>query len=337
MNYKRILITVLILFSSFVINACAQKPIVEKNASNQVYKIAPANISAAFPYKSHYIKIRGSRIHYIDKGKKSPIVFIHGNPTSSYLWRNVIPYVTKKNRAIAIDLIGMGKSDKPMITYTFNEHYQYVEEFIKRLKLNNITLVLHDWGAAIGFEYARRNPKNVKAIAFMEGVLPPAFPKPSFEAMGKEMGDLFKTLKDPIKGKQMIIYNNGFVEQLLPAFTNRTLTHAEMTVYRAPFKQKSSRKPTLIWPLQIPIAGKPVETTATMNKIESFMLHTEIPVLLFYASPGAIVSSKTVNWYENKIKNLETVYIGQGFHYLPEDQPEAIGRALHDWLRRLHK
>lgn len=300
------------------------------------YKLPPAATPAAFPFESKYLEIRGSRMHYVDEGRGDPVIFIHGNPTSSYLWRNIIAYVTDRHRAIAIDLIGMGKSDKPDIDYAFRDHYQYVETFIEQQGLRNITFVVHDWGATLGFEYARRHPDRVKAIAFMEGVLPPTFPQPSFEAMGKDMGGLFRTLKDPVKGREMVIDNNGFVEQLLPAFTNRPLGDAEMNAYRAPYTRPASRKPTLAWPLEIPIGGQPADTTAILQEIDRFMAATKLPILLLYASPGAVVPPAAVPWYQNKIKNLEAVYIGAGLHFVQEDQPEAIGRALKEWLRRHH-
>lgn len=315
-------------------SAAGRSEVMGNDIKTNQYKLPPIKIPATFPFESRYLDVRGSRMHYIDEGHGEPVVFIHGNPTSSYLWRNIIPYVTEHHRAIALDLIGMGKSDKPDIDYTFREHYQYVETFIEKLGLRNVTFVVHDWGAALGFEYARKHPDHVKAIAFMEGVLPPAFPQPSFEAMGEDMGGLFRTLKDPVKGKDMVITNNGFVEQLLPGFTNRPLGDAEMRVYRAPYVVPASRKPTWVWPLEIPIGGQPVDTTATMMAIGSFMSATDLPVLLLYASPGAIVPPAAVPWYENKIKNLESVYIGPGLHFVQEDQPDAIGRALNEWLRR---
>ena len=347
MQSKQLLVLAFFTISTLGLDACGsntakQKQIdAQKKASSVTvpassYKLPPVKISTTFPYQSKYIKVNGSRMHYVDEGKGDPVIFIHGNPTSSYLWRNIIPYVTDQHRAIAIDLIGMGQSAKPDINYTFSEHFQYVESFIKQLGLRNVTLVVHDWGAAIGFEYARRHPENVKAIAFMEGVLPPAFPQSSYEAMGEDMGGLFKMLRDPIKGKHMVIDNNGFVEKLLPAFTNRTLGENEMEVYRAPYKQKASRKPTLVWPLEIPIGEQPANTTSTMESIEQFMAHTKLPILMLYASPGAVLPPSAVPWYKKKIKNLETAYIGQGLHFIQEDQPESIGRALNDWMRRLH-
>lgn len=346
MKTKNILSSGLTILSVLGLGACsfmvstgsqggaAQADVQANKKESLGYKLPPDTISAAFPFESKYLEVFGSRIHYVDEGQGEPVIFIHGNPTSSYLWRNIIPHVTDHHRAIAIDLIGMGKSDKPDIGYTFRDHYQYVEAFIEQQGLRNITFVVHDWGATLGFEYARQHPERVKAIAFMEGVLPPTFPQPSFEAMGENMGDLFRTLKDPVKGKEMVIDNNGFVEQLLPAFTNRPLGDEEMTVYRAPYAAEASRKPTLVWPLEIPIGSQPADTTATLQAIDGFMAVTELPILLLYAAPGAVVPPAAVPWYESKIKNLETVYIGAGLHYLQEDQPEAIGRALKDWLRR---
>lgn len=298
------------------------------------YNLPRPAISAAFPYKSRYLDVMGSRMHYVSEGQGESVVFIHGNPTSAYLWRNIIPFVSATHQAIALDLIGMGKSGKPDIDYNFADHFRYVEAFIKQLHLKNITFVVHDWGAAIGFEYARRHPEKVRAIAFMEGVLPPAFPQSSFQAMGEKMGGFFRTLKDPVKGKAFVIDSNGFVEQLIPAFTNRKLGEAEMSAYRAPFKDKASRKPTLMWPLEIPIGGKPEQTTELLKNIDTYMSRMTIPVLLLYGSPGAIIPPSVVPWYEKKINHLETAYVGQGLHYLQEDQPQAIGSALQDWLRR---
>lgn len=214
--------------------------------------------------------------------------------------------------------------------------------FLAVLGLSACSLIPADTQGAAAQAEAQSNNPGYKlppatisaAFPFMEGVLPPTFPQPSFEAMGEEMGGLFRTLKDPVKGREMVIDNNGFVEQLLPAFTNRPLGNAEMNVYRAPYARPASRKPTLAWPLEIPIGGQPADTAATLQAIDGFMGVTELPILLLYASPGAVVPPAAVPWYENKIKNLEAVYVGAGLHFLQEDQPEAIGRALKDWLRR---
>ncbi len=299
-------------------------------------KIPENPINDDMEYALSRVDVLGSRISYIDAGEGDPVLFIHGNPTSSYLWRNIIPFITRSNRAIAVDLIGMGKSAKPDIAYSYQDQYQYLSAFINSLKLNNITLVVHDWGAGLGFDFARQNPDKIKAIAFMEGILPPIFPQPSFEAMGKEMGAMFRALKDPIKGDAMVFQQHMFVEQVLPGFINRTITDKAMNYYRAPFVKQEDRKPILAWPRAVPIAGQPENVVTVMEAIKKYMQSTSIPILLIYASPGVLVNDDVKKWYQNNIKNIETAYVGQGMHFIQEDQPKAIGSAISDWLRR-HK
>ncbi len=299
------------------------------------YKLQRPIITAENPHVGRYLDVLGSSMHYIESGSGDPVLFIHGNPTSSYLWRNIMPFVSEHHHAIALDLIGMGASDKPDIDYRFIDHYRYVEGFIEALDLHDITLIIHDWGAALGMEYARRHPDRVKAVAFMEGVLPPVFPQPSFEAMGEEMGNMFRALRDPLQGEELVIENNIFVEQILPGFINRPLDEAAMNAYRAPYLEKSARRPLLVWPRELPIAGEPADVLHILEAQRSFLQTTELPMLLLYASPGALVPPALVPWYAQNIEHLETVFIGQGFHFIQEDQPEAIGRALADWMRRL--
>ncbi|MFV1983614.1 MAG: haloalkane dehalogenase [Thiohalomonadales bacterium] len=298
------------------------------------YKLPRPGISAKFPFTSKYLDVRGSKMHYVEIGRGKPIVFLHGNPTSSYLWRNILPYAKSYGRVIAIDLIGMGKSDKPDIAYTFEEHYQYIEQFINNLDLHDITLVVHDWGAAIGFNYARNHPDKVKGLVFMEGALPPVFPITDVTSLPDTMRNFINTVRDPVVGYDLIINQNFFVEELIPEFVNRSLTESEMSVYRAPYPDAESRLPIWMWPQQLPVEGVPVDVTETFYQIKKFMIKTEIPKLFLYASPGGIVTPEVFNWYVNNLKELETKYIGQGFHYVQEDQPESIGLAIADWLRR---
>jgi len=301
------------------------------------YKLPRPAISAEFPYESQFASVFGSNMHYVETGEGEPIIFLHGNPTSSYLWRNILPFSARYGRSIAVDLIGMGQSDKPDIDYTFDDHYAYLETFINSLELNNITLVVHDWGAALGFNYARYYPNKVKAIAFMEGALPPVFPASSLMALSKPLREFFTMVRDPVLAPELIIKQNFFIEQALPGFINRPLTEAEMTAYRAPYLDEASRLPILVWPNEVPIAGEPENVTRTLTKVRQFMTRTRLPMLLLYASPGAIVTEKEVKWYTQNIKNIETHFVGQGFHFIQEDQPKAIGHALADWLRRLDK
>lgn len=298
------------------------------------YKLPAPDISEELSLEGHDVEVNGTRIHWIEQGEGDPIVFIHGNPTSSYLWRNIIPMVSAQGRAVAVDLVGMGRSGKLEGGYRYEAHYRYLEGFMEALDLRDVTFVVHDWGAALGFDYASRHPDRVKAIAFMEGVLPPIFPQPSFEAMGEEMGGMFRALKDPAKGREMVVDNNMFVEQILPGFVNRPLGAAAMEEYRRPYANPADREPLLAWPRDIPIAGEPQAVVDRMNAIKQFMTTTDMPILLLYAEPGVLVSPKVVPWYVTNVHNIETAFVGQGFHFIQEDNPVAIGRALADWMRR---
>ncbi len=299
------------------------------------YKLPRPEISETLAIPQKAVEVLGSKMTYLQLGEAGePVVFVHGNPTSSYLWRNVMPYVSGDARAIAVDLIGMGGSGKPDIAYTFADHYRYFEAFMAALDLGTVTLVGHDWGAAIVWEYARRNPGKVRRLAFMEGVLPPTFPRPTFESMGEEMGNMFRAFKDPVQGPKLVIEDNMFVEQVLPAFVNRDLGEQAMTAYRAPFTNPEDRAPVLAWPREVPIAGEPETTLRTLTDIEAFMAETQMPVLLAYASPGVLIPPQATAWYTQQIANIETAFVGQGLHFIQEDQPEAVGRAIADWLRR---
>jgi haloalkane dehalogenase len=288
------------------------------------------NISAEFPFKSNYVEVLGSKMHYIDEGEGDPIFFIHGNPTSSYLWRNIIPYVGPYGRVIAVDLIGMGKSDKPPIDYRFVDHAKYLGGFIEKLGLKNITLVVHDWGSALGFNYAMQHEDNVKGIAFMEALLMPL----TWEVFSDEFENIFQTFRTPGAGYDLIVNKNFFVEQILPGGILRNLTEEEMNQYREPYKIAESRKPVWVWPNEIPIDGKPADVHKIVTDYNIWLQETELPKILFFADPGAITNASVVDWSEANLKNLETVDLGQGIHYLQEDHPEAIGRALANWIQQ---
>ena len=297
-------------------------------------KVPPETISADFPYESHFVEVLGSRMHYVDEGQGDPFLLIHGNPTSSYLWRNVIPWLIPHGRVIAVDLIGMGKSDKPDIDYTYADHIRYVEGFIAALDLREITFVIHDWGSALGLDYASRHEENVKGIAFMEALVAPAMPT-TFDAMPPEFGDLFRALRDPERGPELVIDQNVFVEQILPNSVVRELSEAEMDAYREPFLDPASRKPVLVWPNQVPIDWEPADVVVVVERYNVWLLASDIPKLHIYASPGAINPPDVVDFLAQRLANYESVYVGRGLHFIQEDHPEAIGRAIADWYRRL--
>ena len=288
-------------------------------------------ISGAFPFESKFIEVEGSKIHYVEEGSGDPILFLHGNPTSSYLWRNVIPYAAEAGRAIAPDLIGMGKSDKPDIEYRFFDHSRYVEGFIAKLGLRNITFVMHDWGSALGFHYASRHEGNVKGLAFMEAIMRPM----TWADMPDQARDMFKSFRTKDVGEDLLIKRNMFVENVLPASVVRTLTDEEMDHYREPYKEEAARKPVWRWPNEIPIEGEPKDVHEAAKAYWAWLQRTELPKLLFYANPGALLPAAIVPTLEQAMKNLKTVDIGPGVHFVQEDNPHKIGEEVAAWYKGL--
>jgi len=288
-------------------------------------------ISAEFPFESKYIDVLDAKMHYIDEGEGDPILFLHGNPTSSYVWRNIIPHLVPQGRCIALDLIGMGKSDKPNISYRFVEHFKYMNGFIEKLELAYITLVLQDWGSGLGFHYATLNDDNVKALAFMEAILRPMswteFP------IGPRIG--FKLFRMPGIGWLMLSVMNMFVRQILPQMTVRKLTAQEMRRYLEPFPSIKSRRSVRQWPLEIPMGGRPEDMIELVSAYSQKLQISEAPKLLFYGNPGAIVNANAVEWCRRNLKNLKTVDVGDGLHYLQEDNPRLIGEELANWYTSL--
>ena len=292
---------------------------------------AEREISAEFPYNSKFVTVHGSKMHFIEEGEGDPVLFLHGNPTSSYLWRNIIPYLTPHARCIAPDLIGMGKSDRPDLGYRFFDHAPHVDGFIEAMELENVTLVLHDWGSGLGFHYARRHAGNVRALAFMESIVRPS----SWSAFPKDFKLGFRLMRTPGIGWFMISVMNMFVKQILPQAIVRELGTEEKTYYGAPFSTISSRKPVRQWPLEIPIDGKPADMQAVVSDYSRWLQETELPKLLFYASPGGIIEATTLAWCRENLPNLQTVDIGEGIHFVQEDNPHLIGEELANWYQAL--
>ncbi|WP_299376865.1 haloalkane dehalogenase [uncultured Tateyamaria sp.] len=291
--------------------------------------------SADMPFEKKFVDVNGSKMAYVDEGNGPVVLFLHGNPTSSYLWRNILPFVTDTHRAIAPDLIGMGDSDKPDIDYTFADHADYLDGFIEALGLQDITLVIHDWGSVLGMRYARLNESNVKAVAFMEAGIPPALPAPSLEAMGEPSAQLFGMLRSPA-GEEAVLQGNFFVEEVLGKMAVATpLSQEVLDNYRAPFPTPESRKPTLVWPRQVPIAGEPADTAEVITANGDWLYSTDMPKLMFHVAPGALMPPPVVEYVKANASNLEDVFLGPGVHFVQEDHPEAIGRALRDWVDRL--
>jgi len=299
-------------------------------------KIPPLEIPSDHAFESHYIEVHGHTLHYLDTGEGSDtFVFLHGQPTSSYMWRNVIPHVSDLGRAVAPDNIGFGGSDQPAdLDYRYPTHYRYIEGFIDALELDNIIFVIHDWGSALGLDYAARHPDRVRGVVMMEAIVPPTMPAESYDAMRPQLGEFFRTMRNPEIGPKMMIEDNYFVEGVLPGFTVRPLGEAEMTVYRAPFLDMAKRVAINQWPNEIPIGGEPADVVEVVDNYVAWMYSTDTPMLFLYAHPGALNPPADVDWLAARVSNMETSYIGRGLHYVAEDQPYAIGRAIRDWHRR---
>ncbi|MCK7613239.1 haloalkane dehalogenase [Roseibium sediminicola] len=292
-------------------------------------------ISAEFPFAKKEAAVRGSTISYVDEGAGVPVVYLHGNPTSSYLWRNVLPHLPVGYRAIAPDLIGMGDSGKPDIDYSFADHAAYLDAFLDQLDLNNAILVVHDWGSALGMRYARLNPDRIAGLVFMEAIVPPAMPAPSYEAMPEPIADFFRLMHTD-EGAELVLEKNFFVENVLPNLgVMRNMTEAEMDAYRRPFPTPASRKPVLAWPREVPIGGKPAGVVKEVADNGAWLLSSPIPKLMFYGEPGAIAPKPVVEYLSANVPNLEVRFVGAGTHFLQEEHPHVIGQGIADWLRRL--
>lgn len=292
-------------------------------------------ISPEFPYESRYVEVMGSRMHYVEAGEGAPILLLHGQPTSSYLWRNVIPHLSDRARVIAPDNIGFGKSERPDIHYSYANHVSYIEGFIDALGLEDVVVVGHDWGSAFALDYAARHPENVRGVAFFEAIVAPVFPAESYGDLRPGLREFFTTLRSE-KGTRLMVEDNYFVEKALPDMVMRDLSEAEMEAYREPFRSEEARRRVIVpWPNQIPIGNRPPHTTQVVESYNDWLMTTQVPKLMLYARPGALNPPEVAAWLVERVENIETVFVGEGLHYLQEDQPEAIGRAIADWYRRL--
>ena len=284
-------------------------------------------ISAAFPFESRFIDVHGSRLHYVDEGKGRPFVFLHGNPTWSYIWRNVIPPMSGKVRCIALDLVGFGKSDKPSIGYTFLEHYRYLSGFMKTLKLRDAVLVGHDWGGVLGFYYAMEQREHVAGMAFME-TFPFTF---RWDDFPRDFRIAFRLFRTPGIGHFLIMGMNIFINKLIPASVYRGISDEIHENYRKPFPTVRSRFPIYVWPNELPVEGRENETFHAIKKIERTLHEFSFPMLLFTCNPGGVIRTERVKWLREQIQDLTVEDLGPGIHYVQENNPWDISRGLLDW------
>ena len=290
-----------------------------------------AEISAIDSHPRRRVKVAGVEMAYVDVGSGDPIVLLHGNPTSSYLWRNVIPHLVGIGRCLAPDLVGMGDSGRtPDGSYRFADHARYLDGWFDALGLQrNVTLVLHDWGSALGFHWAQRHPASVKGIAYMEAIVRPLALADWPEAARK----VFVAMRSAA-GEEMVLKNNVFIERILPGSILRKLSDPEMTVYRKPYLEPGeSRRPMLTWPRQIPIDGEPADVTAIVESYGEWLNVSPLPKLFVNAEPGAILIGPQRD-YCRRWPNQQEVTV-RGSHFIQEDSPHEIGGAIQGWLRAL--
>ncbi len=290
-----------------------------------------AQLNLTDPHPRRRVAVFDTEMSYVDTGQGAPIVFLHGNPTSSYLWRNIIPYLSEHGRCLAPDLVGMGQSGKsPTSAYRFVDHARYLDAWFEALNLtSNVTLVIHDWGSALGFHRATRYPDQIKAIAYMEAIAMPL----RWEDFG-EAGGIFRGLRSQ-KGEQMIVDENFFVETILPRSIFRKLSDQEMAAYRAPFLEREARLPTLVWPRQIPIEGEPADVTAIAESYGKAMSQSALPKLVIVGEPGAIIKGRTLEFCRTWPNQTEVTV--KGLHFLQEDSPDEIGKALQEFVKSVRR
>jgi haloalkane dehalogenase len=287
------------------------------------------------PLSKRYQVVDGKRMAFHEHGDGEAIVFLHGNPTSSYIWRNVVPHVADQGRCIVPDLIGMGDSDKlddpGPDSYSFFEHRRYLDGFLEQIDLcDGVTLVLHDWGAALGIEWARRHPDRVAGIAYMEGIVGPI----NLDDWGEPFASFFRGMRSDT-GEEMVLEKNLFVEGV-PAGIMRELSDEEMAEYRRPFAAPGEdRRPTLSWPRQLPIDGEPAVVVEIVERNAEWMSQVDIPKLLINSEPGYNITGPTRD--RCRTWPAQTEVTVPGIHYLQEDSPDLIGAALSEWLTSVQR
>jgi haloalkane dehalogenase len=279
------------------------------------------------------VNVLGSTMAYREAGdREAPVtLFLHGNPTSSYVWRKVLPHVAPVAHCIAPDLIGFGQSGKPDIEYRVADHARYLDAFLDHAGISSAFVVAQDWGTALAFLLAARRPEFIRGLAFMEFIRP----LPSWDGFVPGAIETFQKFRTPGVGEEMILENNFFVEAILPGATVRKLTEEEMSVYRAPFPTPESRRPTWRFPNEIPIAGEPTDVYSSLEKAHEALTQSIYPKLIFAGDPGAIVSPALAESFAKGLKNCRLVQVSSGLHYLQEDHPDVIGANIKEWLIEL--
>ena len=287
-------------------------------------------LSVADPHPRKRVKVLDTEIAYVDTGAGDPVVFLHGNPTSSYLWRNVIPHVAGLGRCLAPDLIGMGESGASSSGYRLADHVRYLDAWFDALRLHrNLVLVVHDWGSALGFHRARRYPAHVRGLVYMEAIVRPV----TWQEWPEAARRIFQAMRSPA-GEEMVLQKNVFVDRILPASVIRGLTPEEMERYRARYREPGeARRPTLTWPREIPLDGEPADVARLVQAYADWLAASPLPKLFVNAEPGSILTGPQRNFCR-AWPNQQEVTV-RGNHFIQEDSPDEIGRAIASFVGRL--
>lgn len=284
-------------------------------------------------YASHYVEVDGAKIHYLEQGSGDPILFLHGMPTSSYLWRNILPYVAPLGRCIALDLIGMGKSDKPDIAYSIQDHIHFLERFIEVLGLKRIVMVVHDWGSVVGLDYAMRHEANMRGIVFYESYLRPI----NGDDLALPLYEQISDLQQQEKASELIANGTLFVDRVLPQGMMRPLTEEEMANYREPFLPLGAGKPLYMYMNELPRPQAKTAVDKIISQYSSKLEHSKLPKLLLISIPGFITTMATATWARDHLPNLEIVDIGEEYHYAQESNPALMGETISVWLQGIEQ
>ena len=285
-------------------------------------------ISEKMPYASKYAEVYDSRMHYLEAGTGDPILFLHGVPTSSYIWRNVIPYLSSLGRCIAPDLIGFGQSDKPKIEYTVFDHIKYIDKFIETLGLKNITLVMHGWGSVIGFNYAMHNENNCHGLAFYE-----AFLRSANQEIALPYQEQLTDLLDQADIADIAAGGTTYIDKIIAQSAIQQLSEEEMQQYRQPFANEGSGKPILQYLLDLPKGDKQSEVDELIAQYSKKLTKSKLPKLLLYSVPGFVMTIASVMWAKEHLPNLEIVEVGEELHLAPESCPQLIGESISVWMQ----
>lgn len=284
-------------------------------------------------FMAKQVEVLGSRMNFIEVGAGHPILFLHGIPTSSYVWRKIIPYLAPLGRCIALDLIGFGASEKPDINYTVFDHIRYVEHFIETLKLNNVTFVMHGWGSVIGFQYAMQHEKNCRGLVFYEAFLRSL----NDDDLSLPFQEQLAIFEDQVNLPDTLMFDSGLMDAMMPKPITRQLDEDELDHYQAPFRAEASTKPILNYFKDLIQPDRRAALDSLIHEYTEKLKHSRLPKLMLYSIPGFITTIATVMWAKKSLPNLEVVEIGEELHLGQESYPELMGEVMSAWLQSVEQ